>query len=81
MSGRIVGGLMVRVNGHLFASSVRHEIGLRPACWRCGSALYLDTARLVPNEDDAHSFVWVCAGCKSESDDAAMEAPEGRGVR
>jgi hypothetical protein len=78
---RIVGGLLVRFNGRLFATSVRHERAWCPSCWRCGSQIFLDTAQLVPGDEDAHPYVWCCPGCKSDSDDAAMEAPEGRGVR
>lgn len=78
---RIVGGLLVGMNGHLFSTSVRHEVAYCPACWRCGNPLYLDKAELVANGEDAHPWTWVCSSCVSPNDVAARENPEGRGVR
>lgn len=81
MAGRIVGGLLVRLNGHLFSTSVRHEMMYAPACWRCGGPLYLDTARLVPSDEDAHPYVWSCVHCMTDLDRATIETPGGRGVK
>jgi hypothetical protein len=77
---RIVGGLLTRHGGRLFATSVRHEIGLRPVCWRCANALYLDTATLAPGDSDAHPWVWTCPGCVTGDDEAMRDKPEGLGV-
>lgn len=77
----IIGGLMVRIDGRLFSSSVRNEMMLAPACWRCGDPLYLDKAALVPGHTKAHPWVWACVHCVTDDDTEAVAKPEGRGVK
>ena len=78
---RIVGGLLVGINGRLYSTSVRHELAYCPHCWRCGRQMALDTTNLVPGDAESHPWVWCCDGCVSPDDVIARDNPEGRGVR
>ena len=73
MTRRVVGGLLVRVGGILRPTSVRLEEAPAPACWRCSKQLAFGTAELVPGPE-SHPFVWVCPGCVTDGDRAAMAA-------
>jgi hypothetical protein len=72
---RVIGGLMMRVAGRLFPTSVRLEELPAPACWRCSRQLFFGAAELAVG-DESHPWVWVCPGCLTDDDIAAREKDE-----
>jgi len=71
MSDRVVGGLLMRVAGTMRATAVRLERAPAPACWRCGDQLFFGACELVPGAE-AFPWVWVCGGCVTDDDRAAL---------